>query len=102
VLDINDWISKSGPDDVRWETIEQIELFLTNGTYDVPPEQVAAKLIEHMLERRRSVPAESAADEIAKSMTARPVGEPFSVRAQQSSPGEQSEPNDHSPSSTHP
>ena len=101
MLDINDLISKSGPDDVRWETIEQIELFLTNGAYDVPPEQVAARLIKHMLERGRLVPAESAADEIAKPMTARPLGEAFSVKAQQSSPGEQSEPNARPPSSTH-
>jgi hypothetical protein len=39
----------STPDDVRWEKVEQIKLILTSETYPVPPEGVAEKLIEHML-----------------------------------------------------
>ena len=50
VSDIDDWISKSGPDDVRWEKVENIKRILTGGTCPVPPEQVAAKLLEHMRE----------------------------------------------------
>lgn len=49
MLDINYWTSMSGPDDVRWEKIEHIKRILADGTYPVPPEQVAAKLIEHLL-----------------------------------------------------
>jgi anti-sigma28 factor (negative regulator of flagellin synthesis) len=36
-------ISKSGPHDVRWEKVERIKRLLTDGTYSVPPKQVAAK-----------------------------------------------------------
>jgi hypothetical protein len=50
VLDIYDLISKSEPDDVRWEKVEQFKLILTKGAYSVPPEQVATTLIEKMLE----------------------------------------------------
>jgi anti-sigma28 factor (negative regulator of flagellin synthesis) len=50
VLDINYWTSISGPDDVRWEKVEHIKRILAGGTYPVPPEQVAAKLIEDILE----------------------------------------------------
>jgi anti-sigma28 factor (negative regulator of flagellin synthesis) len=49
VLDINRWISMSTLDDVRWEKVERIKLVLTSGTYPVPPERVAEKLVEHML-----------------------------------------------------
>jgi hypothetical protein len=49
VLDIYRWISMSTPDDVRWERVEQIKVILTSGTYPVPPERVAEKLVEHML-----------------------------------------------------
>jgi hypothetical protein len=49
VLDINRWISINTLDDVRWEKVEQIKLDLTSGTYPVPPERVAEKLVEHML-----------------------------------------------------
>jgi Anti-sigma-28 factor, FlgM len=52
VLDIYYWVSKSGPDDVRWEKVEYIKRILTGGTYPVPPQQVAAKFLEHMLEGR--------------------------------------------------
>ena len=54
MLDIYNWVSKSGPDDVRWEKVEHIKRNLTGGTYPVPPQQVAAKLLEHMLERGRA------------------------------------------------
>jgi hypothetical protein len=54
VLDICDLISKSESDDVRWEKVKQFKLVLTNGAYPGPPEQVAARLIEEMLERGRS------------------------------------------------
>jgi anti-sigma28 factor (negative regulator of flagellin synthesis) len=49
VLDIYELISKSESDDVRWEKVKQFKLVLTNGAYPVPPEQVAARLIEEML-----------------------------------------------------
>ena len=47
-------ISKRGPNDVRWEKVAQIKPNVTGGTYPVPPEQVAAKLIEHMLDCGRA------------------------------------------------
>ena len=49
MLDINRWISMNTLDDVRWEKVERIKLVLTGGTYPVPPERVAEKLVEHML-----------------------------------------------------
>jgi hypothetical protein len=54
MLDICDLISKSERHDVRWEKVKQSKLALTNGVYPVPPEQVASRLIEQMLERGRS------------------------------------------------
>jgi hypothetical protein len=51
VLDIYDLISKSEPDDVRWEKVKQFKVVLTNGAYPAPPDQVAGRLIEQMLER---------------------------------------------------
>jgi anti-sigma28 factor (negative regulator of flagellin synthesis) len=42
-------ISKSASDDVRWERVEHIKLMLTSGAYPVTTEEVAAKLIEYML-----------------------------------------------------
>jgi hypothetical protein len=54
VLDICYSISKACPHDVRWEKVERIKRLLTGGTYSVPPKQVAAKLLEHMLERGRA------------------------------------------------
>jgi hypothetical protein len=51
VLITDSRISKRGPNDVRWEKVAQIKPYVTGGTYPVPPEQVAAKLIEHMLDR---------------------------------------------------
>jgi hypothetical protein len=53
MLEIYRWILKSGSHDVRWEKVERIKRILTGGTYPVTPKQVAAKLIEQMLERRR-------------------------------------------------
>jgi Anti-sigma-28 factor, FlgM len=53
VLEIYRWIVKSGPHDVRWEKVELIKRILTDGAYSVPQKQVAAKLIEQMLERGR-------------------------------------------------
>jgi Anti-sigma-28 factor, FlgM len=52
VLEIYRWILKSGPPDVRWEKVERIKRILTGSTYSVPPKQVAAKLLERMLESR--------------------------------------------------
>lgn len=46
-------ISGSALDDVRWERVDYIRLMLTSEAYPVPSEKVAAKLIEHMLERDR-------------------------------------------------
>ncbi len=71
MLDIYDLISKSEPDDVRWETIEQVKLILTNGAYPVPPEQVAARLIKQMLERGRSSPSGKRSRRDSKLMTTR-------------------------------
>jgi anti-sigma28 factor (negative regulator of flagellin synthesis) len=50
VLDICYWTTKRGLDDVRWEKVEQVKRILANGTYSAPPEKVAAKLIEEILE----------------------------------------------------
>jgi anti-sigma28 factor (negative regulator of flagellin synthesis) len=46
--------SKRAPYDVRWEKVEQIKPNVIGGTYPVSPEQVAAKLIEHMLDHDRA------------------------------------------------
>ena len=54
VLDIYDLISNSELDDVRWDKVERFKLILTNGAYPVPSAQVAARVIERMLERGRS------------------------------------------------
>jgi hypothetical protein len=54
VLDICGWISKSRPDDVRWDKVEHVKRILTGETYPVSPKQIAAKLIEHMLEHGRA------------------------------------------------
>jgi len=54
VLDIYDLLPKCEQGDVRWEKVQQFKLILTNGVYPVCPEQVAAGLIEQMLERGRS------------------------------------------------
>jgi hypothetical protein len=54
VLAIYDLISKSEPDDVRWEKVKQFKLILTTGAYPVAPDQVAARLIDQMLERGSS------------------------------------------------
>jgi hypothetical protein len=54
VSDICYWISKTGPHDVRWEKVERIRRILAAGTYSVPPKQVAATLLERMLERERA------------------------------------------------
>jgi hypothetical protein len=53
VLGIYDLISKREPDDVRWETVKQFKLILAKGAYPAPPERVAVRLIETMLERGR-------------------------------------------------
>lgn len=47
-------ISRSASDDVRWERVEHIKLILTSKAYHVPPEKVAARLIEHMLSLDRA------------------------------------------------
>jgi hypothetical protein len=54
VLDICDLIAKSRPDDVRWDKVEHVKQVLTGETYPVSPMQIAAKLIEHMLEHGRA------------------------------------------------
>jgi Anti-sigma-28 factor, FlgM len=54
VLDICNWIAKSRPDDVRWDKVEHVKRILTGETYPVSPKQIAAKLIEHMLEHGRA------------------------------------------------
>jgi Anti-sigma-28 factor, FlgM len=54
VLDIRGWISKSRPDDVRWDKVEHVKQILAGETYPVSPKQIAAKLIEHMLEHGRA------------------------------------------------
>ena len=50
MLDIEYLIAKSGRDDVWWEKVENIKRILSNGTYPVPSEEVAAKIIEQILE----------------------------------------------------
>jgi hypothetical protein len=54
VLDICGGIVKSRPDDVRWDKVEHVKRILTGETYPVSPKQIAAKLIEHMLEHGRA------------------------------------------------
>jgi hypothetical protein len=54
VLDICGWISKSRPDDVRWDKVEHVKGILTGETHPVSPRQIAAKLIDHMLEHGRA------------------------------------------------
>jgi anti-sigma28 factor (negative regulator of flagellin synthesis) len=54
VLDSYYQISKSASDDVRWEKVEHFKRTVTAGTYAVPAERVAAKLLRHMLERDRA------------------------------------------------
>jgi hypothetical protein len=54
VLDLRGWISKSRPDDVRWDKVEHVKQILTGETYPVSPKQIAMKLIEHMLEHGRA------------------------------------------------
>jgi len=56
VLTRDSRISKRAPSHVRWEKIEQIKPNVNGGTYPVPPEQVAAKLIEHMLDHGSAMP----------------------------------------------
>ena len=52
MLDLCNFISKAGTDDVRWEKVKQFKL-MTNTAYAVPPGQVAARVIDQMLERGR-------------------------------------------------
>ena len=54
MLDICGWISKSRPDDVRWDKVEHVKRILIGETYPVSPRQIAAKVIEHMLEHGRA------------------------------------------------
>jgi hypothetical protein len=54
VSNIHYAIPTSEPDDVRWEKVDHIRLMLANGTYHVSLEQVAAKVIDQMLESGRS------------------------------------------------
>jgi hypothetical protein len=54
MLDVDYWISNSGPDDVRWEKLEHIKQIMSGGMYPVPPKLVAVKLLEHMLELDRA------------------------------------------------
>jgi hypothetical protein len=53
VSEIYRWTLKNGPVEVRWEKVERIKRILAGGTYPVPPKRVAAKLLEHMLDRGR-------------------------------------------------
>jgi anti-sigma28 factor (negative regulator of flagellin synthesis) len=48
-------VSKSASDDVRRERVEHIKLMLTSGAYPVTTEEVAAKLIEYMLNLGRAI-----------------------------------------------
>jgi hypothetical protein len=57
VVNIYRFISKRGPDDVRWEKVEQVTQIVTGGTFPASPEQVAARLIDQMLELGRADPS---------------------------------------------
>lgn len=46
--------SENAADDVRWERVEHSKLKLTSGAYSVAAEEVAAKLIEYMLDLGRA------------------------------------------------
>jgi hypothetical protein len=48
--DIHYSIPKSEPDEVRWEKVDDVRLMLANGTHHVSLAQVAAKIIDQMLE----------------------------------------------------
>jgi anti-sigma28 factor (negative regulator of flagellin synthesis) len=50
VLNIHYGIPTSEPDDVRGERVDHIRLMLDNGTHRVSLAQVAAKIIDQMLE----------------------------------------------------
>ena len=39
---------------MRWDKVEHVKRILTGETYPVSPKQIAAKLIEHMLEHGRA------------------------------------------------
>ena len=39
---------------MRWDKVEHVKRILTGETYPVSPRQIAAKLIEHMLEHGRA------------------------------------------------
>ena len=39
---------------MRWDKVEHVKRILTGETYPVSPKQIAAKLIEHMLEQGRA------------------------------------------------
>jgi hypothetical protein len=54
VLDIHYSILKSEPDDVRWEKVDHVRLMVACGMYPVTLEQIAAKVIEQMLETGRA------------------------------------------------
>jgi hypothetical protein len=56
VADIYSLMSKRELDDVRWEKILQVKRILRGETHSAPPEQIAARLIEQMLERGRGNP----------------------------------------------
>jgi hypothetical protein len=63
VFEIYDLISKSEPDDVRWEKVKQFKLILTNAAYAVPTEQVAARIIEQNA-GARSLPSSPEAQQV--------------------------------------
>jgi hypothetical protein len=50
VLDIHYSPLKSEQDDVRWEKVDNVRLMLASGTYHVCLAEVAAKVIDQMLE----------------------------------------------------
>jgi hypothetical protein len=68
------FISKPGPDDVRWEKVEKIRQIVTGGTFPAPPEQVAARLIDEMLERGRADPSWSYSKSWGKPIDSSGVG----------------------------
>jgi hypothetical protein len=56
VVDIYCFIPKRELDDVRWEKVEQVRGLLIGETYPVPPEQIAARLIDQMLDHGLAYP----------------------------------------------
>jgi len=76
VADIYCFIPKRELDDVRWEKVEQVRRTLTGETYPVSPEQIAARIIEQMVESGSATPHWSRSKSCGKTIDSSGVGAP--------------------------